>query len=111
MPSRYSTNLHREPSGNKLLEGEDLTVTIAGDPVYVIGRLFERHLFRKKLIQIEQTGHKRNPSKNSITFEMVENKGGVIHPMPPGKYRVTAYAYFKGLGGKRWGDNFEIDTH
>ena len=108
MASRRSTNFHEDARGNALHFGEDLTIKVAGNPVYIIGRLFKRTLFGKKLIQIEQTGSKQNPEKDSITFEMKERKNGVTQPMPRGKYTVTNYAYFTGEGGRMWSDKFEI---
>ncbi len=108
MASRRSTNFHQGVRGNSLHAGQDLTITVKGSPVYIIGRLFKRTFYGKKLIQIEQTGSRQNPEKNSITFEMKERKGGKTVDMPPGKYTVSNYAYFSGMGGKRWVDDFEI---
>ena len=106
--SRRSTNFDRGVGGNVLPHGANLTITIADNPTYIIGRLFKRTWWGKRMIQIEQTGTKQNPQNDSITFEMKERRRGETVPMPPGKYRVSTYAYFPGLGGKRWGDNFEV---
>ena len=64
MVSRYTNNFHKETGGNKLMQGQNLTITIDGDPTYVIGRLFKRGFLgiRNKLIQIEQSGHRSNRS-------------------------------------------------
>ena len=107
MTTRRTTNFHRG-KGNSLKVGEDLTITIAEKPLYIIGRLFKRGRLRSKLIQIEQTGTKQNPNSDSITFEMKERFQGNTLPMEPGKYTVSTYAYFSGEGGKRWKDKFEI---
>jgi len=102
----YDTNFHKEKTGNSLHVGEDLTIKIAGNPVYITGVLYKRKSFgRKQVIQIEQSGHRGNPSKDSITFEM-KDRGG--QPMEPGAFRVLTTAYFSGRGGNSWGDNFEI---
>ena len=108
MTSRRATNFHKDLRGNALKAGENLTITIDGSPLYIIGRLFKRGILRSKLIQIEQTGTKQNPNSDSITFEMKERFQGNTLPMEPGKYTVTTYAYFSGKGGKRWKDKFEI---
>jgi len=103
---QYETNFHREKTGNSLHQGEDLTITIHGDPAYITGILYKRKSFRRKqVIQIEQSNHKGNPSKDSITFEMKERGG---QPMSRGKYRVLSTVYFSGRGGNSWGDNFEV---
>jgi hypothetical protein len=105
MASRYSTNFTQGVK-NELQVGRDLEIHVDGNPVYIIGQLFKKKsFFRKNLIQIEQTGSKQNPQKNHIVFEM-KVPGG--QPMEPGKYHVVTYAYFQGLGGKRWKDDFEI---
>jgi len=101
------TNFHKG-KGNSLKVGENLTIAIAEKPLYIIGRLFKRGIFRSKLIQIEQTGTRQNPNSDSITFEMKERSQGNTLPMEPGKYTVSTYAYFSGVGGKRWKDKFEI---
>ncbi len=102
----YETNFHKEKSGNSLHSGEDLTITINGNPVYITGILYKRKSFgRKQIIQIEQSGHRSNPSKESITFEM-KDRGG--QNMERGRYRVLTTVYFTGRGGNSWGDNFEI---
>lgn len=109
MMTRYNPNFTRGTNGNKLFSGKDLVIKIDGEPLYVLGRLFYRgFLGRKKLIQIEQTGSPRNPEKNQLKFEMTRYTKGKHEPMPKGNYRVSCYGYFPGLGGKRWGDNFEI---
>lgn len=107
--TRYNTNFVKGLNGNSLPSGKDLIIKIDGDPMYVLGRLFYRKSFgRKKLIQIEQTGSPRNPEKNQLKFEMQRFSKGTLKDMPKGKYRVSCYAYFTRLGGKRWGDNFQI---
>jgi hypothetical protein len=100
-----STNLHRELSGNSLHYGEDLTITVSDNPKYVAGRLMKLKSFgRKQVIQIEQTGHKNNPSKDSITFEMKNADGS---NMERGKYRYQI-KYDNGFSDQGIGDNFEI---
>jgi len=107
--SRYKPNFVRGMSGNKLYEGKDLIIDIEGSPLYVLGRLFKiGFLGRRKLIQIEQTGTPNNPQSDKLKFEMTRFSNGLPANMPPGKYRVSCYGYFPGLGGKRWGDNFEV---
>lgn len=107
--SRYHPNFIKGANGNVLKSGDDLIIKIDGSPTYILGRLFVRQRFgRKKLIQIEQTGSPNNPEKDQITFEMTRFTKGNLEHMPKGKYRVSCYAYFPGIGGKRWGDNFEI---
>ncbi len=104
--SPYETNFHREKTGNSLHQGEDLTITIGDEPHVVTGKLYIRKFLRKQLIQIEQSGHKGNPSNNSITFEM---KGRTNQPMKRGKYRVETKAnYYPKRWENDWGDNFEI---
>ena len=106
---RDNPNFVKGKKGHKLPAGQDLIIKIDGEPLYILGRLFARKKFgRKKLIQIEQTGSANNPKKDQIKFEMFRYTKGVDEEMPNGKYRVSCYAYFPGLGGKRWGDNFEI---
>ena len=110
MTTRYHPSFHQGIDGNKLKVGEDLVIKINGKPMYIIGQLFKRKsLFRKNLIQIEQTGTKQNPEKNQITFEMKERVLGEIKPMPPGKYMIRVYTYLSDLGGKRWTDKFEVE--
>lgn len=108
MTTMRSTNFHKSRKGNALHVGEDLIIKIDNDPVYIIGRLFRRGMLRSKLIQIEQTGTKQNPQNDSIIFEMKERVQGKMVPMKPGKYTVSNYAYFTGIGGKRWKDKFEV---
>ena len=109
MVSRYHTNFVKAGRGNKLPVGQDLKIKIDDKPLYVLGRLFViTSWFRKKLIQIEQSGSPRNPKSNQLTFETKRYTKGHLENFPPGKYRVSCYGYFPGLGGKRWGDNFEI---
>jgi len=108
MTSKYKTSFIRGRGGNVLEKGTDLTIKIAGSPVYIIGRLFRRTSRGMTMIQIEQSGSRQNPRKGQIKFEMKVRERGRIKPMPAGKYRVSTYAYFKNLGGKRWGDSFEI---
>ena len=111
MTSPYETNFHSEKSGNALHKGNDLTITINDDPSYVAGVLYKKLSFRrKKLIQIEQSNHKGNPSKNSITFEMSNPDGSRYER---GKYRVKTGASFgyhssTRTGDLSWGDDFEI---
>ncbi len=105
MASPYSTNFHKEKTGNSLYVGEDLTVKIAGSPIYIAGVLYKRKSFgRKQVIQIEQTGHKGNKSKDSITFEMKNPNGS---QMSIGDYRVKT-TWNSGVGDQSIGDNFEI---
>ena len=107
---KYNTNFVRGTSGNILPLGENLTISISGSPVYILGRLLVRQSFgRKKLIQIEQSGSRQNPDTASIKFEMAIRSKGKIQSMPIGNYRVESYAYFTESGGRKWGDNFEIE--
>lgn len=107
--SRYKPEFRKGEDGNVLDHGKDLVINVSGNPLYVIGQLYRGHFFlTRKLIQIEQTGSRQNPQKDNIVFEMKERTNGIIQPMTKGKYRVVIYAYFVGLGGKRWRDNFEI---
>lgn len=109
MVSRYNPNFIKGKGGNILKAGNDLIIKVDGNPEYILGRLFYRQRFgRKKLIQIEQTGSPNNPQKDQIQFEMGRFTKGNLEHMPKGKYRVSCYAYFRGIGGKRWADNFEI---
>lgn len=108
--TRYKPNFITGLSGNKLPKGKNLVIKIDDKPLYVLGRLFVRQFFgRKKLIQIEQTGSPRNPESNKLTFETKRFSKRKLEDFPPGKYRVSCYGYFPGLGGKRWADNFEIE--
>ena len=103
LPS-YETNFHKEKTGNSLHVGEDLTIRIGGNPLYVAGVLYKQKAFwRWQVIQIEQTGHRSNPSKEAITFEM-KDRGGA---MSPGNYRVKTKC---NIGGQEfgWDDKFEI---
>lgn len=110
MATRFHPNFVKGLDGNKLKVGQDLVIKIDDKPLYIIGRLFKGRWPLRRLIQIEQTGTKQNPERNQITFEMKAYLGkGKFGPMKPGKYRVSCYGYFPGLGGKRWGDNFEIE--
>jgi len=102
-----TSNFHKDRTGNSLHVGEDLTITVDGNPLYVAGVLYKRKSFgRKQVIQIEQTGHRSNPSKNSITFEL-KDRGG---DMPIGDYLVKTKCNF---GGQEfgWSDKFEITQH
>ena len=105
--STYNPNFTRGQGGNILHKGEDLTIIIEDNPLYIIGQLFERKSFgRKKLIQIEQTGSRGNPEKDRITLEMKKPDGT---PMDAGNYSIRTYAYFTGKGGNSWSDNFEVE--
>jgi len=109
MVTRYNPNFIEGKGGNILKAGDDLIIKVDREPSYIIGRLFyKKSLFRKKLIQIEQTGSANNPEKDQIKFEMSRFTKGNLEHMPKGKYRVSCYAYFPDIGGKRWGDDFEI---
>ena len=110
------TNLHKASTGNSLFSGDDLVIKVAekdsdGNPIvpyYVLGKLYQRlSLFRKKLIQIEQTGHKGNPEKDQIKFEMKAPNGDNL---PRGKYRYVVDANFfpHNIFRRGFGDNFEI---
>lgn len=109
MVSPYKTNFEKGKGGNILPHGTDLIITIndpKGDPIYVAGMLYKRKSFgRKTAKQSEQTSHKRNPSKNSIKFEMIERNGSL---MERGDYRVETRWNF---GGSDIGieENFEIE--
>ena len=104
----YTNNFHAGDGGNKLKQGEDLTIKIEnpdGTLSYVAGRLLkESRIGQLKVVQAEQTGHRNNPSVNSITFEM---KDGAGKPYPPGNYRVET-RWHEGTGDEGIGDNFEI---
>lgn len=103
--SRYKPNFTRGANGNILQKGTNLTVVIEGNPLYITGQLFRRQSFgRKKLVQIEQTGSRGNPEKDRITLEM-KNPDGTPKT---GNYTVKTYAYFDGIGGKSWKDDFEV---
>lgn len=109
MATKYHPNFTSGKYGNILEPGKKLIIKIDGNPQYILGRLFcYQRFWRKKLIQIEQTGSYNNPEKNQIKFEMFRYTKGMLEEMPKGKYRVSVYAYFSNIGGKRWGDNFEI---
>lgn len=101
---KYSTNFVKGKHGNTLVEDE-LKISLNGNPVYITGQLFKNGMFRKKLIQLEQTGTRANPDPNSITFEMY--KPGKVR-MESGTYTIKTYAYFKGVGGKSWTDKFHL---
>lgn len=102
--SRYNTNFSKGTNGNILI-GSELKITIEGNPTYITGQLFKNGIFRKKLIQIEQTGTRNNPQNDSIVFEMINaNKTR----MDKGTYTVKTYSYFDGLGGKSWTDKFKL---
>lgn len=102
---QYNTNFHKEKTGNSLYQDEDLTVKISPAPIYAAGVLYKRLSFgRKKVIQLEQTNHKGNKSKDSITFEMIQPNG---QRMEAGEYRIEVRANF-GYGDNGWGDNFEV---
>ncbi len=109
--AKWTTNFHRGQFGNSLNQTEDLIVTIRGDndevPNWATGLLFRRKsFFRKNLIQIEQTGRKSNPSKDTLKFEMKERDGS---PMAKGKYRVVVKGGFLPVAfTRKFGDNFEI---
>ena len=104
MASPYHTNFHKGDSGNALYQGEDLTITIfdseKGEPIYASGVLWQGD----RPLQLEQTGHKGNPSKQAITFEM-QNPDGTA--MKTGTYRVKTSANF-GQGDLSWDDEFQI---
>ena len=109
MATRRSTNFVQGVGGNVLKQGTNLIISISDNPLYILGRLFvKQSFFRWKLIQIEQTGSPQNPERDKITFEMTAYSKGEFKPMPPGEYKVSTYAYFIGLGGKRWTDKFEV---
>lgn len=101
---KITTNFVKGRHGNTLVE-DKLTITISDNPTYITGQLFKNGIFRKKLIQIEQTGTPNNPQSNSITFEMY--KHGKVR-MDSGTYTVKTYAYFSGIGGKSWTDKFHF---
>lgn len=108
MVTPYSTNFHKEDTGNALYKGEDLTVTVFDRqtkkaPIYAAGVLYSL-ANGKRAIQIEQTGHRGNPSKTSITFEMVSPNG---QPMDKGDYEIEIRANF-GSGDLGWNDVFQI---
>ena len=105
MTTLYSSNFIQGDKGNSIQQGQDVVIKIDGNPNYIIGQLFQYHLGRRKLIQIEQTGTMQNPEKDRVTFEMIQRKN---KPMPTGKYRVVIYAYLTGIGGKRWTDDFQV---
>ena len=111
MVSKYRPNFERGVRGNILPVGKDLIINIDGDPMYIIGQLFKRRFFWPTMIQIEQTGTKQNPMKDKITFEMKIRTPEGTRPMPPGKYKVVTFSYLRGIGGKRWKDNFEIEQN
>lgn len=111
MVSPYKTNFFKDVNvnGNALKQGTDLVITIdAGDgkdPAYVSGMLFmETSKGSLRAIQAEQTGHRSNPSLDSLIFEM---KGRTGQPYPVGKYRVETRWNFGG-GDLGIGDSFEI---
>lgn len=109
MVSKYYPNFVSSKQGNILRSGQNLIIKINGNPSYILGRLFYRKRFgRKKLIQIEQTGSPSNSKRTQIKFEMLRYTKNILEEMPKGKYSVSTYAYFPGIGGKRWDDNFEI---
>lgn len=105
---KYTNNFHKGDGGNKLSQGEDLIISITepdGMLSYVAGRLLkENRIGQLKVIQLEQTAHRGNPSKDSIKFEMVDGAG---KPYPPGSYRVET-RWHEGTGDEGIGDNFEI---
>ncbi len=108
MASPYKTNFFKDSErGNVIKQGDDLTITIdtSPDPIYISGMLYmETSKGSLRAIQAEQTGHRRNPSKNSITFEM---RGRTGAPYSVGKYRVET-RWNIGGGDLGIGDNFEI---
>jgi len=102
--SRYNTNFAKGKHGNELFF-DKLRIIIDDNPVYITGQLFKNGFFKKKLIQIEQTGTRNNPQKDSIVFEMLNADKT---RMDKGTYTVKIYSYFDGLGGKSWTDKFEL---
>jgi len=104
MTSPYGTNFHKGDNGNSLHLGEDLVITIfdedKGEPIYASGVLWKEG----RPVQLEQTGHRGNPSKQSLTFEM-RNPDGT--PFPAGIYKVDVRANF-GQGDLGWSDEFQV---
>lgn len=93
----YKPNFVRQPEGNVLPHGQNLIIKVEGATI-VTGVLRKaQSFFRWKVIQIEQSGHRGNPEKDQITFEMVkyDRTGGVrrLIPMPRGKYKVSVKAH------------------
>ena len=107
--SQYQTNFVRGVGGNVLPHGQDLKIQIKGADV-VTARLDKRgSFFRWKVIQIEQSGHRGNPEKDSVTLEMrYRITGGRYEYFEPGKYRVKTW-YWKNNRGGSYTDVFEIE--
>jgi len=107
MPSWYQTNFQRGDHGNMLRYGKkNLIVRIPGAR-WVAGRLSQkRQNGSYKVIQIEQTGTRNNPWKDTIVFEMLKVDGGQIVPMSLGGYRITVRAMKRSVVGVR--DEFYV---
>ncbi len=74
---------------------------------WVAGRLSKKIIDGSyKVIQIEQTGTRNNPWRDTIVFEMIKVQGGEIVAMERGDYRITVRAMKRSVVGVR--DEFYI---
>ena len=103
-----NANFRKGENGNILKQGTDLVVNVDGGAVWVTGRLVKHTRFGDLVIQIEQSKSKDNPMTEVLNFEMVLREEEKVVPYKVGKYQITTTAYFKGVGERRWIDDFEI---
>lgn len=91
----FKTNFvkDQEHDGNILPFGEEKLVVEVPDAEIITGLLYRksRGSASFNIIQIEQSGHRMNPDKNKIEFEMIDydRKEKKVSPMRKGDYKLV----------------------